>query len=55
MAEGRPKKKRTIRKSPQSFRFSPRGRRGKPGNVVLKMEEFGVERGDDDNDMQHYI
>lgn len=25
---------------PESFKFSPRGMRGKPGRVVLKMEEF---------------
>jgi predicted DNA-binding protein (UPF0251 family) len=40
MVEGRPKKKRIIRENPESFKFSPRGKRGKPDNVILKMEEF---------------
>ena len=37
---GRPRKKRIVDKPPKSFRFSPRGKRGKPGEVILKMEEF---------------
>ncbi len=37
---GRPRKRRIVHKHPKSFRFSPRGRRGRPGQVVLKMEEF---------------
>ena len=40
MTNGRPKKKRIVRKEPQSFRFSPRGRRGKPEGVILRVEEF---------------
>lgn len=40
MTNGRPRKKRVIRKKPESFRFSPRGKRGKPDSVVLRMEEF---------------
>jgi len=40
MVNGRSKKRRIVRKKPESFRFSPRGRRGKPDNVVLRMEEF---------------
>jgi len=37
---GRPKKRRIIRENPESFRFSPRGKRGKPDTVILTMEEF---------------
>ena len=37
---GRPKKKRIIKEKPESFRFSPRGRRGKPDNVILSLEGF---------------
>ena len=37
---GRPKKKRVIYKKPESFKFSPRGKRGKPGSVFLTLEEF---------------
>lgn len=37
---GRPKKKRIIKEKPESFRFSPRGRKGKPDNVTLTMEGF---------------
>jgi uncharacterized protein len=40
MMSGRPRKKRVVSKPPKSFRFSPRGKRGKPGEVILKMEEF---------------
>ncbi|MFC1548880.1 DUF134 domain-containing protein [Candidatus Omnitrophota bacterium] len=40
MPEGRPIKKRVVRDKPGSFRFSPRGRRGKPDNVILRFEEF---------------
>jgi len=53
MAEGRPKKKRLIRKHPESFRFSPRGRRGKPSNVILKMEEFEAIRLSDYQSKSH--
>jgi len=37
---GRPRKKRIVNKPPKSFRFSPRGKKGNPGQVILKMEEF---------------
>lgn len=37
---GRPRKKRIVHEPPKSFRFSPRGKRGCPGQVVLKIEEF---------------
>ena len=40
MNNGRPIKKRIIHKKPESFRFSPRGKTGKPDNVILKMEEL---------------
>jgi predicted DNA-binding protein (UPF0251 family) len=44
MTGGRPKKKRVIRKKPESFKFSPRGKRGKPDSVVLTLEEFEAVR-----------
>jgi predicted DNA-binding protein (UPF0251 family) len=37
---GRPKKTRVVLKKPESFKFSPRGRRGKPDSVFLTLEEF---------------
>ncbi len=37
---GRPKKKRIIKERPESFRFSPRGKKGKPDNVTLTLEGF---------------
>jgi len=40
MTDGRPKKRRVIHKQPLSFKFSPRGRRGKPGVAMLKLEEY---------------
>lgn len=36
----RPVKTRIIRKRPPIRQFSPRGRRGRPGYMELKMEEF---------------
>jgi predicted DNA-binding protein (UPF0251 family) len=53
MGEGRPKKKRIIKERPESFKFSPRGKRGKPDNVVLKMEEFEALRLADHLSMAH--
>ena len=44
MVTGRPRKKRIISKKPESFKFSPRGRRGKPDSVVLTLEEFEAVR-----------
>lgn len=38
--KGRPKKLRVIRKEPQIRQFSPRGRIGRPGYMVLKHEEL---------------
>jgi len=40
MTNGRLKKKRVIREKPESFKFSPRGKRGKPDSIFIKMEEF---------------
>ncbi|MFQ5952172.1 MAG: DUF134 domain-containing protein [Candidatus Omnitrophota bacterium] len=40
MKEGRPKKKRIVHRKPESFKFSPRGKRGKPDSVILTLEEF---------------
>ncbi|MGB2599765.1 MAG: DUF134 domain-containing protein [Candidatus Omnitrophota bacterium] len=37
---GRPKKKRVVHRKPESFKFSPRGKRGKPDSVLLTLEEF---------------
>ncbi|MBD3426247.1 MAG: DUF134 domain-containing protein [Candidatus Omnitrophica bacterium] len=53
MRDGRPKKKRIIREKPESFRFSPRGKRGKPDNIILKMEEFEALRLADYLSMPH--
>lgn len=40
MRRGRPKKVRTIKRSPQIRQFSPRGRVGRPGYIELNLEEF---------------
>jgi len=40
MVRGRPKKLRAIGIEPITRRFSPRGRRGRPGYITLKYEEF---------------
>jgi len=40
MRRGRPKKVRIIRKDPEVRQFSPRGRRGRPGDSLLKFEEL---------------
>jgi len=50
---GRPKKKRIVHKKPKSFRFSPRGRRGKPGCVVLRIEGFEALRLADHESIPH--
>lgn len=36
----RPVKTRFIEKKPRIHKFSPRGRRGRPDYVVLKLEEY---------------
>lgn len=53
MTSGRPRKKCVIRKRPETFRFSPRGRRGKPDNVLLNMECFEALRLADYAAMRH--
>ncbi len=53
MKNGRPKKTRIIREKPESFRFSPRGRRGKPDSVILTMDEFEAIRLADHRAMGH--
>jgi len=40
MITGRPTKKRIVHRKPESFRFSPRGKRGKPETVLLTLEGF---------------
>ncbi len=50
---GRPKKKRIIHKKPESFKFSPRGKRGKPGSVFLTLEEFEAIRLADNQFKRH--
>lgn len=37
---GRPRKPRTVKKEPKTRQFSPRGRIGRPGYRLLKLEEF---------------
>ena len=37
---GRPKKKRIVKKEPIIYRFSPRGKAGRPDEVDLAMDEF---------------
>jgi len=37
---GRPKKYKIVRKDPQIWRFSPRGKAGRPEEIDLKIEEF---------------
>ncbi|MGD2278494.1 MAG: DUF134 domain-containing protein [Candidatus Omnitrophota bacterium] len=44
MNSGRPRKKRIVHKKPESFKFSPRGKRGKPDSVLLSLEEFEAMR-----------
>ena len=50
---GRPKKKRIILKRPGSFKFSPRGKRGKPDSVFLTLEEFEAIRLADCHSKKH--
>jgi len=50
---GRPKKKRIVAKAPVSFRFSPRGKRGKPESVMLRMEGYEALRLADYRSMTH--
>ena len=40
MQKGRPKKQRIIESRPEVNQFSPRGRRGRPGYINLKYDEF---------------
>ena len=37
---GRPKKKRKIQKMPKTLQFSPRGKAGRPEEVVISLDEF---------------
>jgi predicted DNA-binding protein (UPF0251 family) len=37
---GRPKKYRYIRQDPKISQFSPRGRPGRPDEIILEMEEY---------------
>lgn len=38
--KGRPKKVRYIQKMPQTIQFSPRGKPGRPDEVVLSLDQF---------------
>ncbi len=38
--KGRPKKKKIIREQPRIDHFSPRGRPGRPDEVIVTMEEY---------------
>ena len=38
--KGRPKKLRLIKKEPYIVKFSPRGKPGRPEEIVLNMDEF---------------
>jgi predicted DNA-binding protein (UPF0251 family) len=38
--KGRPIKPRNVRRIPQVTQFSPRGRPGRPDEVIIKLEEF---------------
>ncbi len=38
--KGRPKKYKTIAKTPKISQFSPRGKPGRPDEIELKLEEF---------------
>lgn len=40
MTKGRPRKTRIIKKEPETRQFSPRGKRGRPGYIELKYEEY---------------
>ncbi len=40
MKTGRPRKTRVVQKEPGTRQFSPRGKRGRPGYMELKFEEF---------------
>jgi predicted DNA-binding protein (UPF0251 family) len=37
---GRPVKPRMLNNEPKTRQFSPRGRRGRPGHITIKLEEF---------------
>jgi predicted DNA-binding protein (UPF0251 family) len=50
---GRPRKKRIVCKKPETFRFSPRGKRGKPDSVILTLEEFEAIRLADHESKKH--
>jgi predicted DNA-binding protein (UPF0251 family) len=51
---GRPKKKRVVQRKPESFKFSPRGKRGKPDSVLLTLEEFEAIRLADYQSKKHF-
>ena len=40
MRKGRPRKKKIVREQPRIEHFSPRGRPGRPDEVVVAMEEY---------------
>ena len=46
-------KKRLIQIEPRVFKFSPRGVRGRPGKVVIRMDELETLRLADLNNMKH--
>jgi len=50
---GRPKKKRTIRQNPRVFKFSPRGIRGRPDEIVVSIDEVEAIRLGDLNGHSH--
>ncbi|MFA4982383.1 MAG: DUF134 domain-containing protein [Candidatus Omnitrophota bacterium] len=52
--KGRPRKLRIIQKEPQIRQFSPRGRIGRPGYMILKHEELEAIRLSDHLDMSQH-
>lgn len=49
--KGRPKKKKVIRGRPRIEQFSPRGRAGRPLEIILPVEEYEAMRLADYKDM----
>ena len=42
--KGRPRKKKVIQEQPRIDHFSPRGRPGRPDEIILNLEEFEAVR-----------
>jgi len=51
--KGRPIKKRTINSTPRVSKYSPRGIRGRPDEVVLRIDQFESIRLADHMGMRH--